>query len=91
MSSSSDSVSLSSSRSESMKSGRSIGRHVEQESTSLAAVVGRILMETVTVVREDLPEEITESNWLAKADYEWIVADVRNQSSLFRWSRLLNS
>ena len=91
MSSSSDSVSLSSSSSESMESGRSIGRHVEEESTSLAAMVGRIPMETVTEVREDPLEEISESNWLAKADYEWVAADVRNQSSLFWWSCLLNS
>ena len=91
MSSSSDSVSLSSSSSESMKSGRSVGRHVEEESTSPTVVVGRILMETVTEVREDPPEEIMESNWPPKAGYEWIAADVRNQSSLFRWSCLLNS
>jgi len=91
MSSSSDSVSLSSSNSVSMESGRSVGRHVEEESINPAAVVGRILMETVTEVWEDPPEEIAESNWPAKADYEWIAADVRNQSSLFRWSRLLNS
>ena len=50
MSSSSYSVSLSSSSSESMESGRSIGRHVEEESTSPADMVGRILMETVTEV-----------------------------------------
>ena len=91
MSSSSDSVSLSSSSSESMKSGRSVGRHVEEESTSPTVVVGRILMETVTEVREDPPEEIMESNWPPKAGYEWIAADVHNQSSLFRWFRLLNS
>jgi len=48
-------------------------------------------METVTEVREDPPKEIAESNWPAKADYDWVAADVRNQSSLFRWSRLLNS
>jgi len=39
-------------------------------------------METITEVREDPP---------AKADYDWVAIDVRNQSSLFRWSRLLNS
>ena len=50
MSSSSDSVSLSSSNSVSMESGRSVGRHVEEESINPAAVVGRILMETVTEV-----------------------------------------
>jgi len=78
MSSSSDSVSLSSSSSESMESGRSIGRHVEEESTSPTTMVGRIPMETVTEVREDPLEEIAESNWPAKASYEWIAADVRN-------------
>ncbi|QCE00079.1 hypothetical protein DEO72_LG7g1365 [Vigna unguiculata] len=36
-------------------------------------------------------EEIAESNWPAKGGYAWVAADVRNQSSLFRWSRLLNS
>jgi len=53
--------------------------------------VGRILMETMTEVREDPLEEIVESNWSAKASYEWVAADVCNHSSLFRWSRLLNS
>ncbi|QCD79450.1 hypothetical protein DEO72_LG1g3091 [Vigna unguiculata] len=48
-------------------------------------------MKTVTEVREDPPEEIVESNRPAKAGYEWIAADVHNQSSLFRWCRLLNS
>ena len=91
MSSSSDSVSLSSSSSESMEFGRSIGRHVEEESTSPAGMMGRIPMETVTEVREDPLEEISESNWPAKGCYGWVAADVRNQSSLFRWSRLLNS
>jgi len=91
MSSSSDSVSLSSSSSESMESERSIGRHVEEESTSHAAMVGRISMETVTEVREDPLEEIAESNWLAKGSYAWVAVDVHNQSSLFQWSRLLNS
>ena len=32
-----------------------------------------------------------ESNWPAKGGYGWAAADVRDQSSLFRWSRLLNS
>jgi len=91
MSSSSDSVSLSSSNSESMESGRSIGRHVEEKSTSLTAMVDRIPMETVTEVREDPLEEIAESNWSVKDGYGWVAADVCNQSSLFRWSRLLNS
>jgi len=48
-------------------------------------------METVTEVREDPPEELAESNWPAKGGYGWVAADIRNQSSLFRWSRLLNS
>ncbi|QCD96786.1 hypothetical protein DEO72_LG6g1496 [Vigna unguiculata] len=77
MSSSSDIVSLSSSSSGSMESGRGVGRRVEEESTSLVAVVGRIPMETVTEVREDPPKEIVESNWPAKAGYEWLAADVR--------------
>jgi len=89
--SSSDTVSLSSSSSESRESGGSIGRHVEEESTSSAGMVGKIPMETVTEVREDPPKELAESNWPAKGGYGWVAADVRNQSSLFRWSRLLNS
>jgi len=60
--SSSDSVSLSSSSSESMKFGGSIGRHIEEESTSSTGMVGRIPMETVTEVREDPPEELAKSN-----------------------------
>jgi len=67
--SSSDSVSLSSSSSESMGFGGSIGRHVEEESTSSAGMVGRIPMETVTAVREDPSEELAESNWPAKGGY----------------------
>jgi len=70
MSSSSDTVSLSSSSSGSVQSGRSVGRHFEEESTSSVAVVGRILMETVTEVREDPPKEIVERNWPAKAGYD---------------------
>jgi len=62
MSSSSDNVSLSSSNSASMESKRSVGRHVEEESTSPTTMVGRIPMETVTEVREDPLEEIAESN-----------------------------
>jgi len=64
--SSSDSVSLSTSSSESIESGRSRGRHVEEESTSSGGMVGEIPMETVREVREDPPEELAESNWLAK-------------------------
>ena len=54
-------------------------------------MVGEIPTETVTEVREDPPEELAESNWPAKGSYGWVAADVRNQSSLFWWSRLLNS
>ncbi|QCE03846.1 hypothetical protein DEO72_LG8g1875 [Vigna unguiculata] len=53
--------------------------------------MGRIPMDMVTKVREDPLEEIVKSSWQAKAGYEWVAADVRNQSSLFRWSRLLKS
>jgi len=53
--------------------------------------VGRIPMEMVREVREDPPEELAKSNWPAKGGYGWVAADVRNQSSLFQWSRLLNS
>jgi len=48
-------------------------------------------VETVTEVREDPLEELAKSTWPAKGGYGWVAADVRNQSSLFRWSRLLNS
>ena len=80
--SSSYSVSLSSSNNESMESRRSIGRHVEENSTSSAGMVGRIPMETVTEVREDPLEELAEINWPAKGGYGWVAADIRNQSSL---------
>ncbi|QCD87508.1 hypothetical protein DEO72_LG3g2044 [Vigna unguiculata] len=90
MSSSSDIVSLSSSSSGSVESGRGVSRCVEEESTSPVAVVGRIPMETMIEVREDPLEEIAESNWLTKACYYWVAVDVRNQLSLFQWSRLLN-
>jgi len=89
--SSSDSVSLSTSSSDSIEPGESRGRHVEEESTSSTGMVGRIHMETVIEVREDPPEELAKSNWPAKGGYGWAAADVHNQSSLFRWSRLLNS
>jgi len=80
MSSSNDSVSLSSSSSESMESGRSIGRHVEEESTSPAAMVGRIPMETVTEVREDPLEEIAESNGRPRAVmHGWLLMFVTNR------------
>ncbi|QCD93231.1 hypothetical protein DEO72_LG5g1303 [Vigna unguiculata] len=86
MSSSSDIVSLSSSSSVSVQFGGSVGRRFEEESTSPMCVVGRIPMETLTEVREVPPEEITKSNWPAKAGYDWVATDVRNQSSLFQWS-----
>jgi len=76
--SSSDSVSLSTSSNESIKSGRSRGRPVEEESTSCGGVVGGIPMETVREVREDPPKELAESNWPAKGSYGWVAADVRN-------------
>jgi len=53
MSSSSDIVSLSSLSSGSVQSRGSVGRPLEEESTSPVAVVGRIPMETVPEVRED--------------------------------------
>jgi len=53
--------------------------------------MGRIPIEMVTEVRKDPLEEIAESNWPAKTGYEWVTEDVRNQYSLFRWSRLLKS
>jgi len=91
MSSSSDTVSLSSTSSGSIESGKCVGRRVEEESTSPVAMVVIIPMETVTEVRENPPEEIAKSNWPAKAGYEWVTTDVHNQSSLFWWSRLVNS
>ena len=48
--SSSDSVSLSTSSSESIESGRSRVQHVEEESTSSGGMVGGIPMETVREV-----------------------------------------
>jgi len=90
--SSSDSISLStSSSSESTESERSRGRQFDEEGTSSGGMVSGIPMETVREVREDPPEELAESNWSTKGDYGWAGADVRNQSSFFRWSRLLNS
>ncbi|QCD86291.1 hypothetical protein DEO72_LG3g812 [Vigna unguiculata] len=61
MSSTSDSVSLSSSSSGSMWSRENIGRRLEEGSVSPTAVVGRIPMEMITEVREDPLEEIAES------------------------------
>ena len=73
-----------------MRSRENVGRRPEERSVSPMAVVGRIPMETIIEVREDPPEEIAERSWPAKAGYDWIAFDVRNQS-LFRWSKLLNS
>ncbi|QCD93788.1 hypothetical protein DEO72_LG5g1864 [Vigna unguiculata] len=41
--------------------------------------------------KQDPLEELEESNWSAKGGYGWVAADVRDQSSLFRWARLLKS
>jgi len=89
--SSSDSMSLSTSSSESMGSESSRGRQVDEEGTSSEGMVSGIPMETVREVREDPLEKLAESDWPAKGGYGWVAADVRNQSSLFWWSRLLNS
>jgi len=90
--SSSDSISSSTSSSnESTESERSRGRQFDEEGTSSGGMASGILMETVREVREDPPEELVESNWPAKGGYGWAAADIRNQSSLFWWSRLLNS
>jgi len=40
-------------------------------------------MERVVEVREDPPEELAESSWLAKTGYEWVATDMRTQQSLF--------
>jgi len=48
-------------------------------------------MERIVEVREDPPEELAESSWLAKTGYEWVAADMRTQQSIFWWSRLLKS
>ena len=53
--------------------------------------VGRIPMETTVEVREDLPEELAESNWSMKAGYEWVAADVRTQYFIFLWSQARRS
>jgi len=60
--SSSDSVSLSTSSSESMGPGRSRGRQVDEEGTSSGGMVSGIPMETVREVREDPPKELAESD-----------------------------
>ena len=89
MSSSSDRVSLSDLCSErSRDSGSSRDYTSDREEMGS---IGRIPMERVVEVREDLPDELAESNWPAKTGYEWVAADVGTQRSLFRWSRLLRS
>ena len=88
--SSSGSVSSSSS-SESTESDRSKDRQLGGEGTSSGVVTSGMPMEVVREVREDPPEKLEESNWPAKGGYGWVAADVRDQSSLFRWSCLLNS
>ncbi|QCD82627.1 hypothetical protein DEO72_LG2g2967 [Vigna unguiculata] len=88
--SSSDSMSTFSS-SESTESERSKDRLLGDEGTSSMAGTSGMPMEVVREVREDPPEELEESNWPAKGGYGWVAGDVRDQLSLFRWSRLLNS
>jgi len=61
-----------------MRSREDIGRRFEEGSLSPTVGVRRIPMEMITEVREDPHEEIAESSWLAKVDYDWVVADVRN-------------
>jgi len=87
---SSDSMSTSS-NSESTESERSRDRRLHDEGTSSGVVTSGMPMEIVREVREDPPEELEESNWPVKGGYGWVAVDVRDQSSLFRWSRLLNS
>ncbi|QCD79108.1 hypothetical protein DEO72_LG1g2747 [Vigna unguiculata] len=90
--SSSDSTSFSaSSSSHSTESDRSRDDRLGGEGMSVGVGTSGMPMEVVREVREDPPEELEESNWPAKGDYAWVAADVRDQSSLFRWSRLLNS
>jgi len=87
MSSSSDRFSLSDSGSERSKdSGSSRDDSSDREEVGS---VREIPVERVVEIREDLPEELAESNWPAKTGYEWVATDVRTQRSLFRWSRLL--
>ena len=88
--SSSDSMSTFSS-SESTESERSKDRRLGDEGTSSVVGTSGMPMEVVREVREDPPEELEESNWSSKGGYGWVASDVRDQSSLFRSSRLLNS
>ncbi|QCD93924.1 hypothetical protein DEO72_LG5g2001 [Vigna unguiculata] len=90
--SSSDSSSLAaSSSSQSTASDRSRDDRLRGEGISAGGGTSGMPMEVVREVREDPPEELEESNWPAKGGYAWVASDVREQSSLFRWSRLLNS
>ncbi|QCD93360.1 hypothetical protein DEO72_LG5g1435 [Vigna unguiculata] len=90
--SSSDSSSLSaSSSSQSTESDRSRDDRLRGEGVSAEVGTSGMPMEVVREVREDPPEELEESNWPARGGYAWVASDVRDQSSLFRWSRLLNS
>jgi len=87
--SSSDSTSLSaSSSSQSTESDRSRDDRLGGEGMSVGVGTSEMPMEVVREVREDPPEELEESNWPPKGGYAWVAADVRDQSSLFRWSRL---
>jgi len=88
--SSSDSMSTFSS-SESTESERSKDRRLGDEGMSSVVGTSGMPMEVVREVGEDPPEELEESNWPSKGGYGWVAGDVRDQSSLFRWSRLLNS
>jgi len=90
--SSSDSSPLStSSSSQSTESDRSIDDRFRGEGVSAGVGTSGVPMEVVREIREDPPEELEESNWPTKGGYAWVASDVRDQSSLFRWSRLLNS
>ena len=90
--SSSDSSSLStSSSSQSTESDRSRDDRLHGEGVSAGVGTSGVPREVVREIREDPPEELEESNWPAKGGYAWVASDVRDQSSLFRWSRLLNS
>ena len=88
--SSSDSMSTFS-NSESTELERSKDRRLGDEGASSMVGTSGMSMEVVREVREDPPEELEESNWPAKGGYGWVAGDVRDQLSLFRWSRLLNS
>ena len=83
--SSSDNMSTFSS-SESTESDRRLG----DEGTSSVVGTSGMSMEVMREVREDPLEELEESNWPTKGGYGWVTGDVRDQSSLFRWSCLLN-